>query len=137
VVASLQAQAALDYLHRSVEHSLLGKLLYVDLNNYSMHRVDFRTATEPRGTPIELITANEIQTQDTVIDVRSSQEIEEQPQKFRVDQNINVEQINEARLKDQQGGGRLVLACKSGQRALFAAQELKHTGLENLAVIVP
>lgn len=136
VVASLQAQLALDYLHAGAGDAKVGKLLYVDLTNYSLHQVDFSTAAEPSTAAIGLIAGQEITATDFVIDVRSELETQQQPQPFSVDLHLPLQRMQDDTY-DLPTNRRLVCACQSGERALAAAQQLVEAGYENVVVVVP
>lgn len=141
VIASLQAQAAIDYIQANGANSLLGKLLYVDLNNYSMYTTDVSVASTSTQTaslaPIALISASEILTTDTITDVRTPVEVSQEAQPFKVDLTLPLDRIKELNEQLPENHQRVVFACKSGQRALLAAQEAWQLGIQQLAVIVP
>lgn len=143
VVAGLQSQAALDYLLGN-SPSLAGKLLYVDLRNYTFNLIDCANVNAPTESRIQFISRLEISPHDWVMDVREQAEIVNHRQRFPINQAVPVTQFSsietireiEDRATDKQ---RIVLACHSGQRALSAAQALEqHSELEwELAVILP
>ena len=135
IIASLQAQEALKVLLDD-EQQLLGKLLYCDLWNYKQHIIDFSGATEPETSRVELINAAQILQSDTVIDVRSPDEITNSRQTFRVDQQIPLANLVD-RITTLPNSPRIVLACQTGQRALMGAQQLLDQGYQNIAVVLP
>ncbi len=133
IIGSIQAQEALKILLGSA--SLLGKIMYLDLWNYSQHIIDVSSINEPESPQIDLISHTQILDSDWTVDVRSYDEIKNTPQDFFVHQNLELSNINAlAREHDIE---RIVLACRSGQRALIAAQSLLDLGYTNLAVVVP
>ena len=135
VIASLQAQEALKVLLDD-QHQLLGELLYVDLWDYKMHRVNFNSASEPSQTQAKIIDYTQIIKNDLVIDVRNPDEIANSPQPFATNLEIPLIELSD-HLAELQNAARVVLACKSGQRALIAAQILLDEGYDSVAVILP
>lgn len=133
IVASYQAQEALKTLVN--KSTLRGKIVYLDLWNYSQHTIDFSAATFIGATAIDLIGESQINADDWVIDVRPDHEIKLSPLRFAVNQQLEILTI--ADLKSKLQGQRIVLACKSGQRALVTAQSLLDQGHVNLAVVLP
>ena len=135
VIASLQAQEAIKLLVGG-EGLLLGKLLYADLWNYKMHTVDFSGAQEPLESQIELISAAQIKDDDFVVDVRDNDEIKATPQGFTPSLCLPLLQINE-RMDEIPESPRIVVACRSGHRALIAAQCLLDQGHPSVAAVIP
>jgi len=135
VIASLQAQEAIKLLVGGKDQ-LLGKLLYADLWNYKMHTMDFSKAQEPCDSQIELITAHQILDSDYVIDVRESHETAAEPQSFETSLCLPLLQFDK-RIGEIPESSRLVLACRSGQRALIAAQCLLDHGHISVAAVLP
>ena len=135
IIASLQAQEALKVLLDD-EHQLLGKLLYVDLWQYKMHTVDFNSAKEPDSGQIEMIDHRQISTADTVIDVREAGEILVSPQPFETQLQIPLADLVQ-RIAEIPASGNLICACRSGQRALIAAQLLLDNGHSQVAALLP
>lgn len=125
-VASVQAQEAIKIMVGD-QSKLAGKLLYLDLWNYSQHIIDFSDAPEPSNAQIALISEQGISDSDIVFDVRTEQEILDSPFSFTtvVDSEPSI------------GEQRIVCACKSGQRALARAQNLIDRGHTNVAALIP
>jgi molybdopterin/thiamine biosynthesis adenylyltransferase/rhodanese-related sulfurtransferase len=134
IIASLQAQEAIKVLTNSPEQ-LLGKILYANLWDYSMHCIDFSQAKEPTDSQVKLISAAEINVDDQVVDVREGIEVAESPQRFAVTHHIPLGAISGS-LADLDKATRVVLACKSGQRALVAAQTLVDESYPDVAVVL-
>ena len=133
IIASYQAQEALKILLGN--STLGGKILYLDLWNYSQHTIDFSSAEEGPGAAIKLISTSQIDDTDWVVDVRPNIEIKASPQEFKVHQKVALADISELQSRPQ--NQRIVLACKSGQRALVAAQILAQDHTLSLAVVLP
>jgi len=125
-VASIQAQEAIKIIVGD-KSQLAGKLLYLDLWNYSQHIIDFTEAPEPNDAQIALISEQDISDNDIVLDVRTEQEILNAPYAF------TSLVISEPEIGKQ----RIVCACKSGQRALAKAQNLIDKGHSNVAALMP
>lgn len=135
VIASLQAQEALKVMVDD-KAQLRGQLLYLDLWNYSQHKVDFSDNTEPTTGIIRLVSDSEVSKKNIVIDVRSAQEVELSPHLFEHIQHIPLEKIGSDSITFSKSA-EIVCACKSGQRALSAAQQLIDLGYTNVAALVP
>lgn len=134
VVASLQAQAALDWLAQ-FDNNLCARILYVDLKTNRLHTVDCSTATEPSGEKVALICTEGIQPEDWVIDVREAAEVAAAPQPFSVQENRPLAKLELSEFSPC--SQRMVFACTTGQRALMAAQHAQANGQRRLAVILP
>ena len=135
VIAGLQAQETLKVLLNDPAR-LSQQLLYLDLWNYTQHRVMFSNAEEPEDNAVALITAAEINPHDHVIDVRTADEIREQPQHFPVEFQIPLLSL-ESGLDRLPAEGRIVCACRSGQRAIVAGQQLLDHGFSRVAAVLP
>ena len=135
IIANIQAQESLKVILAD-PHALFGKLLYADLWQYNLHTIDFSKAKEPSGAQIKIISQSQLDENDIVIDVRSQEEIKEQPQPFPVTLEIPMQQIglNTINLCETQ---RVVCVCASGQRALIAAQQIKQHGHNKVAALLP
>ncbi|MEM7358795.1 MAG: HesA/MoeB/ThiF family protein [Pseudomonadota bacterium] len=137
VIASLQAQEAIKLLI-GADNQLEGKLLYCDLWNYSQHTVDFSSAKEPGEQQIRLINQAALTDNDYVVDVRNPEEINAEPQAFATHLHIPLPELLEGKgLELSERTERIVLACKSGQRALVAAQIMLDRGVAEVAAILP
>lgn len=130
IVGAIQAQEVLKVVMQD-DSQLLGKLLYLDLWDYRQNIVDFEGAPEP-GRYAALIAENELLETDSLLDVRSPEEVNESPRE-RSFINISVDQIN-ARYKELNTETRIVCVCRSGQRALNAAHQLIELGCKSIAV---
>ncbi len=135
IIASYQAQEALKVIVND-QAQLSGKLMYLDLWDYSQNIIDFNGALEPEAKA-EIIEFASIDESDILLDVRSDIEFVEQPSsehsKASKTMNIALDQLSEQQAvfsNDQ----RIVCVCKSGQRALNAAHWLLNNGFPNVAV---
>ncbi len=133
VMGSYQAQEAIKIIMGD-EAQLLGKLMYLDLWSYQQNIVDFSQAKEPDRFAL-LITELEINANDIVLDVRSQEEATQSPRSLPLNNeplNIPVGDIAK-RINELDKETRIVCVCKSGQRAMNAAQQLIEQGYVNVA----
>ncbi len=135
IIASIQAQEVLKVALND-DAQLNGKLLYLDLWNYQQHVVDFSNSEEPDHDSCKFVTSAKVSTQDLVVDVRNSNEVTESPLEFDNLVNIPLSDLTNNTQSLPQDDS-IVLACKSGQRALIAAQQLAQKGYKKLAVLTP
>ena len=131
VLGALQAHMALQVL-LGTDPSPLGRLVSVDLRTLAFGGFSFATALEPAGGGPALVDLSELEDSDVVIDLRSA---DEAPRLA----SSRAERMNTAEVEGlanrNLGPGRIVLCCRSGLRALRAAQMLDRHGLNNLAVV--
>ena len=135
IIANLQAQETLKVLLND-PHQLAGELLYLDLWNYSQHRMDVSKATTPEAGQTELIDESQLNALDFVIDVRNHEELALKKQPFVTHFHSPMPELldNIAAFPNDQ---RIVLACQTGQRALLAAQQLSDQNFKHLAALLP
>lgn len=133
IIASLQAQEALKVLLG--QSTLGGKLLYVDCWNYSTHLVDVAGASEDPMLCVTLIEAEQLNDSDMVVDIRSAEEIKQAPQPFHTHLCIPLSELSTSQALPTDK--RIVLACRSGQRAMIGAQSLRQLGLANVVALLP
>ena len=135
IIASYQAQEALKVIVND-QTQLSGKLMYLDLWDYSQNIIDFNGALEPK-IKAEIIEFASIDESDVLLDVRSESEFVEHPSsqhsKASKSMNIALDKLSEQQtvLSNKQ---RIVCVCKSGQRALNAAHWLLSKGFSKVAV---
>lgn len=134
IIASVQAQEALKLL--TGQASLHGKLLYLDLWDYSQNLIDVSGASENQQRQVTLISSADIGESDWVIDVRNVAEIETRPQTFAVHLNHPLGDLLQSMptLKKER---RTVFACHSGQRAIIAAQTWLDQQSGEVAAVIP
>ena len=133
IIASLQAQEALKVLLGQA--TLGGKLLYVDCWHYTLHLMDVGSASEDSDLGVLLIEPDQLCESDYVIDVRSAVEVQANPQSFRVDHYLALEELTQ--LQTSAIAGRIVLACRSGHRAMIGAQALRQQGVAHVVALLP
>lgn len=140
VIASLQSQEVLKALVAD-KAQLKGQLLYLDLWNYSQHTIDFSDNTEPADSVVKLVGPTEVSQDNIVIDVRSVEEVASAPLSFThlsIAQVVHLPLAEIASSQDRFGNdAKLVCACKSGQRALSAAQQLLDLGYADVSALIP
>lgn len=133
IIASIQAQEAIKVLIG--KPGLKGKLLYLDLWNFTQHQIDVSQVKESEKDGMALISAKDINPADFVIDVRTSDEVTASPQAFKVNLHKALDEILLQNIELPKA--RLVIACQSGQRAMLAAQTLLANGHNRVAVVLP
>jgi molybdopterin/thiamine biosynthesis adenylyltransferase/rhodanese-related sulfurtransferase len=120
VIGSYQAQETLKVILDD-DSQLLGKLMYLDLWDYSQNIIDFSTAPEP-DVYAPIIAISQINSHDLIVDVRSEFEALQAP--------LNLPSINipnsdlQERIGEINNDRRVVCICSSGHRALGAAKVL-------------
>ena len=129
VLGGLQAHLALHVL-LGLEPTALGRVVTFDAHKIAFGGFGFAGSPEPDAF-IPFIAAAEVTAADLVVDLRS---LEEAPLSlFPAARRLDVDGI-EAVLAEP-AADRIVLACRSGQRALMAADRLRGRGLSNLALV--
>lgn len=150
MMGTLQAQEVMKVILGD-SNQLAGRLLSIDLWTYRQSIMDFSNAPEPINKAI-IISANQIDESDFIIDVRSHQEVIHQPKilktkasKAKASKNRQVHHypmednvVNNIMqtVNDLAINRRLVLTCQSGQRALNVADKLIEAGLNHVAVCI-
>lgn len=133
VIGSLQAQEALKVIIDDPSQ-LLGKIMYLDLWDYQQRVIDFSKAEEPKLRN-SWQSLDQLASSDTLIDVREADEVACEPSPDTQARLIHkpllrVEELGSELDKNQP----LVCICKSGQRALNAANTLLEIGFTNVSV---
>jgi molybdopterin/thiamine biosynthesis adenylyltransferase/rhodanese-related sulfurtransferase len=130
IIGSYQAQEVLKLIVAD-ESLLLGKLMTLDLWNYSQNIIDFSNADEPqRYAPI--IANESLTSADLLLDVRSVLEAEQRPFSDKAVNIPNIELLQ--RLAELPTNQPIVCVCASGQRALGAASTLLNNGFQKVSV---
>lgn len=130
IIGSYQAQEVLKVILGS-DSQLLGKLMYLDLWDYSQNIIDFSDADEPaRYAPI--MANNELTENDLVLDVRSELEAAQTPLSIAAVNIPNTELLQ--RLGELDIDQKIACVCVSGQRALGAANVLLNQGFKYVYV---
>jgi len=129
VLGSLQAHLAL-HLLLGLEPSPLGRVVTFDAQKLAFGGFGFAGSPEPESA-VPFIAADAVRPDDLVIDLRGA---DEAPQTFAGGRRIPVDHIA-VLAAEPRPAGRIVLCCRSGQRALMAADALRERGLTGLAVV--
>jgi molybdopterin/thiamine biosynthesis adenylyltransferase/rhodanese-related sulfurtransferase len=130
VLGGLQAHLAL-HLLLGLEPSVLGRVVTFDAKRLSFGGFGFAGSPEPdRFVPF--IAPAAVTPDDLVVDLRSIAEAPQSP--FAGARRIEVDGISTL-LQEPLSSRRIVLCCRSGQRALAAADRLRERGVDNLALV--
>ncbi len=130
VIGGYQAQETLKVILQN-KSQLLGKLMYLDLWDYSQNIIDFSEAPEPEQHA-SIVSNHDICAADFVLDVRSKQEVQSKPLAYYSLNIPNNELQDKLHLLplDQN----IICVCASGQRALNAAHKLCSNGFNRVCV---
>lgn len=126
-VGSLQAHLTLHHL-LGLEPAVLGRVVTFDARRVGFGGFDFTGSPEPEDR-VAFIAPEQVQPDDIVVDLRGLDEAPVSP--FAGARRLVVDTIAELGTP----AGRVVLACRSGQRALMAADRLRERGVTNLALV--
>ena len=129
-IGSLQAQEVLKVI-LSDKSQLLGKIMYLDLWDYRQQIIDFSQAPEPSHRP-GWQSIGTLEGSDLLLDVRTPQEHREQPLSSPAT-NVPVVELK-SRLNELDRQQSIVCVCRSGQRAMRAADILLKHGFESVSV---
>lgn len=127
VLGGLQAHIAL-HLLLGLEPSPLGKVVTFDAKRLAFGGFGFDGSPEP-DEAVPFIAADAVKQDDIVVDLRGLDEAPVSP--FAGARRLVVDTIDELEKTD----GRVVLACRSGQRSLMAADRLRARGITNVALV--
>lgn len=130
VLGSLQAHLAL-HLLLGLEPTVLGRVVTFDAAKLAFGGFGFAGSPEPDAY-VPFIAPDAVVDDDLVIDLRSLEEAPQSP--FPGAHRLDVDHVAEIATQPT-AGRRIVLCCRSGQRALAAADRLRAQGLENLALV--
>ena len=114
-----------------LEPSALGRVVTFDAKRLAFGGFSFAGSAEPESI-IPFIAPGSIKPDDLVVDLRSREEAPHSP--FAMARRLTVGEI-ETLLQEPPPAGRIVLCCRSGQRALAAADRLRQAGRANLALV--
>jgi molybdopterin/thiamine biosynthesis adenylyltransferase/rhodanese-related sulfurtransferase len=129
MLGSLQAHLAL-HLLLGLEPSPLGRVVTFDARKLVFGGFGFAGSPEPESA-VPFIAPDDVTTSDLVVDLRG---IDEAPQTFAGGRRMPVDRVA-ALAAEPTPAGRIVLCCRSGQRALMAADALREQGVANLALV--
>ena len=130
VLGGLQAHIAL-HLLLGLEPSVLGRVTTFDARRLAFGGFGFAGSPEPDSS-IPFIESDAVTADDLVVDLRSLEEAPVSP--FKDARRLEVDGV-EALVTSATSSRRIVLCCRSGQRALMAADRLRERGLANLALV--
>ena len=130
VLGSVQAHLAL-HLLLGLEPSVLGRVVTFDAHKFAFGGFGFASAPEPMAS-LPFIAAEAVVADDLVIDLRSLEEAPRSP--FAGAHRLDVDHVEEI-VTEPLPSHRIVLCCRSGQRALVAAERLQARGIEKIALV--
>jgi len=130
VLGGLQAHLAL-HLLLGLEPSALGRVITFDARRLAFGGFGFADSPEPEQF-VPFIAPDTVTADDLVVDLRSLEEAPKSP--FAGARRLDVDHVT-ALLAEPPSSRRIVLCCRSGQRALAAADRLREGGLDNLALV--
>jgi molybdopterin/thiamine biosynthesis adenylyltransferase len=130
VVGGLQAHLVLSLL-LGLTPSVLGRVATFDARRMGFGGFGFEDSPEPSEW-IPFMSASDVTDDDLVVDLRSLAEAPISP--FRHALRVGTSDIGRIAAAAAPGQ-RVVLACRSGQRALTAAGRLKEAGARHLALV--
>lgn len=130
VLGSLQAHLAL-HLLLGLEPTVLGRVVTFDARKLAFGGFGFAGSAEPDAC-VRFIAPDAVAPADLVVDLRSLEEAPVSP--FAGAHRLDVEHVAEI-ARQPWAGRRIVLCCRSGQRALAAADRLRAQGIENMALV--
>ena len=130
VLGGLQAHLAL-HLLLGLEPTVLGRVVTFDACKLAFGGFGFAGAPEPEAS-LPFIAAADVAADDLVVDLRSLEEAPRSP--FTGARRLDVDHVTEI-LGEPLPSSRIVLCCRSGQRALVAAERLQARGIGRIALV--
>lgn len=130
VLGGLQAHLAL-HLLLGLQPGALGRVITFDAARLAFGGFGFAGSPEPDSV-VPFIAPVSVTPDDLVVDLRSLEEAPQSP--FAGARRLGVEGI-EALAGEQGPRQRIVLCCRSGQRALAAADRLRRRGVADMALV--
>ena len=130
VLGGVQAHLAL-HLLLGLEPTVLGRVITFDARRLAFGGFGFAGSPEPERF-VPFIAPASVTADDLVVDLRSLEEAPQSP--FAGARRLDVDHVA-ALLAEPPSARRIVLCCRSGQRALAAADRLREGGLDNLALV--
>lgn len=135
VIASIQAQEVIKFCLGDPSQ-LSGKLLYLDVWDYTQQLIDFNGTAEPTEAALKLLGPDQLDSDSLVLDVRSQSEVAAAPHSFNNQRNIPLEEL--AAFAVELGKDTVIAcACASGQRAITAGQQLLNMGFSDVSAVIP
>jgi molybdopterin/thiamine biosynthesis adenylyltransferase/rhodanese-related sulfurtransferase len=129
VLGSLQAHLAL-HLLLGLEPGVLGRVVTFDARRLAFGGFGFAGTPEP-DRYVPFIAPEAVLASDLVVDLRGA---DEAPEPFAGGRRLSVDAI-ENLFTQPPPSARIVLCCRSGQRALAAADRLRERGAVDLALV--
>lgn len=123
-LGSLQAHLVL-HLLLGLEPTVLGRVVTFDAQRLAFGGFGFEGSPEPEGA-VPFIAPSAVTAADTVIDLRG---VDEAAETFAGGQRVTVAGID-AIVPQLSASRRIVICCRSGQRALMAADRLRDKGFD-------
>ncbi|MBV8190404.1 MAG: HesA/MoeB/ThiF family protein [Alphaproteobacteria bacterium] len=130
LLGALQAHMTL-HLLLGLQPSALGRVVTFDAKRLAFGGFSFVGSREPQAC-IPFIAPDAVARDDLVVDLRGLDEAPQSP--FAGARRLTVSEI-ETLLQEPPSNRRIVLCCRSGQRALAAADRLRQGGRDNLALV--
>ena len=132
VMGTLQAHMVLSLL-LDLQPAVLGQLVTVDFKTLRFGGFSFAGAGEPGGAAIPFIAADQVDSTDLVIDLRTLAEAPVSP--IAAALRIEVDAVEGSAGERLPSAPRVVLCCRTGVRAWRAARALQRRGHTNVALI--
>jgi sulfur-carrier protein adenylyltransferase/sulfurtransferase len=132
VMGTLQAHMVLSWL-LDLQPGVLGQLVTVDFRTLRFGGFSFAGAGEPTGAAIPFIAAEQVDSTDLVIDLRTLVEAPVSP--IAAALRIEVDAVEGTAGERLPNAPRVVLCCRTGVRAWRAARALQRRGHTNVALI--
>lgn len=132
VMGTLQAHMVISLL-LELQPAVLGQLVTVDFRTLRFGGFSFAGAREPSGALLPFIAADQVDSTDLVIDLRSLAEAPVSP--IAAALRIDVDAVEGSAGRELPAAPRIVLCCRTGVRAWRAARALQKQGRANLALI--
>jgi rhodanese-related sulfurtransferase len=110
---------------------VLGRVITFDAKRLAFGGFGFAGSPEPEQF-VPFIAPASVTADDLVVDLRSLEEAPQSP--FAGARRLDVDHVA-ALLAEPLSSRRIVLCCRSGQRALAAADRLRAGGRDNLALV--
>jgi molybdopterin/thiamine biosynthesis adenylyltransferase/rhodanese-related sulfurtransferase len=129
VLGGLQAHLAL-HLLLGLQPTVLGRVVTFDARRLVFGGFGFVGSAEPEST-VRFISPDDIRSDDLVVDLRGP---DEAPHPFAGGWRLPVDDVA-VLAAEPRPVGRIVLCCRSGQRALLAADRLRERGFADLALV--
>lgn len=130
VLGSLQAHLVLHFV-LGLEPTALGRVVTFDARKLAFGGFTFDGSPEPDAA-VPFIAADAVAADDIVVDLRGFDEAPVSP--FAGAHRLDIDHVTEI-VTQPPPSRRIVLCCRSGQRALMAADRLRERGIANLALV--